>query len=255
MTDTRPEWNDDIGPILAGWEFSAHGPQLRFLAGIGGVKRIQIRLEAGLLQFELTGRPDGTRPEGYESWFDYWQEQPGPLSTEGVAALLAEVALFHQRAVALMLLEDFAASLSDCARNSIALAAINQRGGAHAERLQGEPMHVALVLLRARCEASMCMRTRDTQGALAAIDRGLASLQRCNPGSSEFLAGHGTDSPASAILRGMRDALVPKLPSSQRVDLETRLRRALRLENYELAVILRNELRQIDNSPGDSFQG
>ena len=43
-----------------------------------------------------------------------------------------------------------------------------------------------------------------------------------------------------ALLRGMRDALVPKLPASQRVELEERLRAAIDAENYELAAILRD---------------
>ena len=47
------------------------------------------------------------------------------------------------------------------------------------------------------------------------------------------------------LLRGMRDLLVPKLPSSQRAELEDRLQRALDAENYELAAILRDELRQM----------
>jgi hypothetical protein len=52
-------------------------------------------------------------------------------------------------------------------------------------------------------------------------------------------------SPEVAILRSMRDMLVPRLPSSQRAELEERLRAAIASENYELAAILRNELRQM----------
>ena len=48
------------------------------------------------------------------------------------------------------------------------------------------------------------------------------------------------------LLRGMRDALVPKLPTSQRVELQDRLRAAVEAENYELAAILRDELRLMD---------
>ena len=47
------------------------------------------------------------------------------------------------------------------------------------------------------------------------------------------------------VLRGMRDALVPKLPMSQRVELEERLRAAIDAENFELAAILRDELRML----------
>jgi protein-arginine kinase activator protein McsA len=45
------------------------------------------------------------------------------------------------------------------------------------------------------------------------------------------------------LLRGMRDALVPKLPISQRMELQERLRAAIDAENYELAAMLRDELR------------
>ena len=41
------------------------------------------------------------------------------------------------------------------------------------------------------------------------------------------------------------DVLVPKLPSSQRHEMELRLKAALEVENYELAAILTNELRQL----------
>ena len=46
-------------------------------------------------------------------------------------------------------------------------------------------------------------------------------------------------------LRGMREALVPRLPVSQKSELRQRLQKALDQENYELAAILRDELRQI----------
>ena len=45
------------------------------------------------------------------------------------------------------------------------------------------------------------------------------------------------------VLLGMREMLVPQLPSSQRQELRDRLKDALAVENFELAAILRNELR------------
>ena len=51
--------------------------------------------------------------------------------------------------------------------------------------------------------------------------------------------------PEVAMLEGMRDILQPKLPASQRHELERRLHGALAAENYELAAILRDELRQL----------
>jgi protein-arginine kinase activator protein McsA len=39
---------------------------------------------------------------------------------------------------------------------------------------------------------------------------------------------------------------VPRLPTSQRAELEERLRRAVAAENFELAAILRDELRTLE---------
>ena len=47
------------------------------------------------------------------------------------------------------------------------------------------------------------------------------------------------------MLRGMRESLVPKLPVSQHAELRTRLAKALESENYELAAILRDELKMM----------
>jgi protein-arginine kinase activator protein McsA len=47
------------------------------------------------------------------------------------------------------------------------------------------------------------------------------------------------------MLRSMKEALVPKLPISQKDELRQRLQRAIDTENYELAAILRDELKQL----------
>ena len=74
---------------------------------------------------------------------------------------------------------------------------------------------------------------------MAAIDQGLSELEELlGPDVAER-------SNEMHLLRGMREMLVPKLPASQRVELEERLQAALDDENYELAAILRDELRMM----------
>jgi CHAD domain-containing protein len=46
-------------------------------------------------------------------------------------------------------------------------------------------------------------------------------------------------------LRTLRESLVPQLPPAERSELEARLEAAVRAENYELAAILRDELRRL----------
>jgi excinuclease UvrABC helicase subunit UvrB len=78
---------------------------------------------------------------------------------------------------------------------------------------------------------------------VAAIDRGLDEIRAMLAGRGE--AERFDQANEVQLLRGMREMLVPKLPTSQRSELEERMRAAIRAENYELAAILRDELRQL----------
>jgi hypothetical protein len=77
-----------------------------------------------------------------------------------------------------------------------------------------------------------------------AVERALAEL-RTHFDDQGPMGGFEQSSEVT-LLRGMRDALVPRLPASQRSELEERLRRAVDSENFELAAILRDELRALD---------
>src|SRR5256885_3582181 len=61
----------DISVILKGWDYESGTINVRKVAGLDGSPKLQLRLDLGLLQMELTGRPDGQRPHGSESLLDY----------------------------------------------------------------------------------------------------------------------------------------------------------------------------------------
>ena len=46
---------------------------VRKIHGVDGLPKFQMRLDLGLLQMEMSGRPDGVRPHGYESLLDYFE--------------------------------------------------------------------------------------------------------------------------------------------------------------------------------------
>ena len=54
----------DIGHILKGWEYEAGTINVRRITGNDGQPKLQMRLDLGLLQMEMDGRPDGERPHG-----------------------------------------------------------------------------------------------------------------------------------------------------------------------------------------------
>src|SRR6516225_9709042 len=65
----------DITPVLKSWEYEAGTINVRKVSGLDGSPKLQMRLDLGLLQMEMTGRPDGDRPHGRESLLDYYEEQ------------------------------------------------------------------------------------------------------------------------------------------------------------------------------------
>ena len=65
----------DIAPILKGWDYEAGTINVRKIIGLDGQPKLQMRLDLGLLQMELTGRPDGHRPHGHESLLEYYEKR------------------------------------------------------------------------------------------------------------------------------------------------------------------------------------
>ena len=188
---------------------------------------IQIRIDAGLIQLASTGIPDtGERI---------------PASADAIddASMRRVGGLLLQRAQAWLQLDRTAACASDCDDVVRLVTSRTPRSwGDSAESLQ--LMAGSAILLRARALASEAVRARDARAALAVIDHALADLVQLDMPGAAAMVRHG-----ERLLHGMRGMLVPKLPGSQRVELEARLRSAIAAENFELAAILRDELRQL----------
>ena len=49
---------------------------MRIVPGDDGREKLQMRIDLGLLQMELDGRPDGQRPAGAESLLDHLEARP-----------------------------------------------------------------------------------------------------------------------------------------------------------------------------------
>lgn len=221
----------DIGPILRQWPLGDDQPTVRTVDSDRG-EAIQVRIDAGLVQFACVGIPD--------------TGEPIPESSVGLddAAMRRLGGLLLQRAQAWMQLERPDACASDCDHVVRLVTSRHPRSwGDAADSLQ--LMAGSAILLRARAVASEAVRARDARAALAAIDRALGDLVQLDTPGVAALVSHG-----ERLLHGMRGMLVPKLPGSQRVELEARLRSAIAAENFELAAILRDELRQMRDAQG-----
>ena len=84
-SEKRASQSKDIAPVLRGWEYEPGSINVRKISGLDGREKIQMRLDLGLLQMEVTGRPDGERPHGCESLLEYFEKRLDRPAGESLA--------------------------------------------------------------------------------------------------------------------------------------------------------------------------
>src|ERR1700730_6476801 len=114
--------SQDIDTALQGWEFKPGVVQARLVQARNGRQVIQMRVDLGVLQIETTGRPDGQRPHGNPSYFEYLQQQARVADRAGQAFTLTEeqslesdreFVQFYHRRICWLALRNYARAVAD----------------------------------------------------------------------------------------------------------------------------------------------
>ena len=66
----REEQNQHIDHVIRHWAFEPGTINARVVQASGGREVVQMRIEMGVLQMEVEGRPDGERPEDAQTYLD-----------------------------------------------------------------------------------------------------------------------------------------------------------------------------------------
>jgi len=248
----------DLTSMLRDWPYEPGQLAVRLIQGDDGRRKIQIRLDLGVLQLETEGRPDGVRPEGagsllehHEARLDEWLLEGGDaedfsLDGDECAALREEAVQYYHRYVAFFVLEDFEGVIRDTSRNLRVLDLCANHAESEEDRTMLEQYRPYILTMRARALASLAMRDGEGKAAMLALDQGIAEIREHFQGLGE--PEHFESCNEVQLLRGLRQSLAPQLPVSQSSELRDRLRRAVEQENYELAAILRDELRMLSGT-------
>ncbi len=227
---------DDLDSLLRDFPYESGRVNARLARAADGREVLQVRVELGVLQLECVGRPDG-RPAVA---VDTAALRGRPLSMQTAALLRLEMVQYQQRAIAFLALGDARRAVAD-AEHVLAGTALLARYATESEGEWALGAQFAAIVLRTRAAAAMLASGGRAREAGSVIDAGLAMLRESAVQSG---IGEQFDHLADATaLRALRDTLVPQLPPAARSELEARLRTAVASENYELAAILRDELR------------
>src|SRR5437868_13066399 len=73
----------DLNTILKDWPHEAGAIKVRKILGLDGREKLQLRIDLGMLQMEMSGRPDGRRPHNCESLLQYHQRRAATAEGRG----------------------------------------------------------------------------------------------------------------------------------------------------------------------------
>src|SRR6266550_3030612 len=116
----------DLNTILRDWPHENGNIKVRKIAGLDGREKLQLRVDLGVLQMEVAGRPDGRRPHNCESLLEYHQKRATrtaakgetyELTPEQCAELQQEGIQYYHRYLSLFQINDFDGVIRDTQRN------------------------------------------------------------------------------------------------------------------------------------------
>lgn len=251
----KPDPSRDISDLLKGWDFEPGMVTVRKINGDDGLPKLQMRVELGLLQMEMSGRPDGRRPHGCESLLDFYEHQLAEhrrrngtdlgfnLTPAQCRDLREEATLYYYRYLGLLVLEDYPGVVRDTARNLRVLDLCGRFASTEQDRLALEHYRPYILMMNARAKASMDYDRRRYDSALRIVRRALRKIR-------QFFEQFGQEqayrqAPEVRVLKRFAREIRSKLPLDPLKELQRKLDRAVREERYEEAARLRDQIKSI----------
>ena len=261
---------DDISPLLSDWPFDPQSINVRTIEGDDGSEKIQLRLDLGVLQMELDGRPDGELVHDHASWLDYFRQQQQQhdaanpdaarflLESEDCAQLLREGVQYYHRYVSFWHLKRYELCARDTRRNLLLFEFVRNHARYDRDKIQFDQWRPYVTMMHARAVATPLVELDQIDAAIGAIEAGVREIE-------SFLEEYGQTDKADQLselvflrrwrrdlrrrLEGEDDNLVDEAGDDPIDALRRQLDDAIADERYEQAAQLRDEINRLEEPP------
>jgi protein-arginine kinase activator protein McsA len=259
----RPVVKRTIGEILERWAYDPLGLAVRVVPGADGRAKLQVRLDMGLLQLELDGRPDGQRPHGCASLLDWHIEQLEDyrrrygtvdgyrLAASECEAIRREAAQYYQRYISLHQIGRFGEVARDTARNLRALDFLRRHAETADESWELEQHRPYITMMNALARAENHVSECDYPAAERVLATAMAGIRAFG---AEHLGAVEVTRELDILGQRLRDVQRAR-PRSEAELLQRRLAAAIDREDYETAANLRDRLSQLAAPPPRGWDG
>ncbi len=191
--------SNDLTPILEDWQHDPDQFSVRIIPGDDGRDKIQVRLDLGILQLEIDGRPDGQHPEGMESWFDVVRKRQREhdaanpdgasfqLSPGDCQLLLREGVQYYHRYLSFWHLERYELCAHDTSRNLKLFAFVREFATKDQDRLLFDQYRPYVTMMHTKAVATPLIELKQFDAAIKVIEAGISAIEKflCDYGQSE----------------------------------------------------------------------
>lgn len=243
----------NLDALLARWPYTPGQVSARRSHGSDGRPVVQLRIDLGVLQMEVSGRPDGSRPEGFATLLealraDLAESGDCDLGEGRCVEVDREFLQFYHRRVAWLALRQFDEAVAD-ADHTLALMDVTAEHADDGDWVDLHEQYRPFVLFhRTQAAALAALQASDAESAVLEIDRGLGALARiADEWSGEPHGALNSDGDEVTDLEDFVEKL-GELRSSilseydLGVSLADQLAEAVAQEQYELAAELRDRI-------------
>ncbi len=241
----------DIDDVLRNWPYSAEEVRVRTVKAGEGREVLQMRVELGVLQLEVTNRPDGQRPGGFDTYLDQLladelkSSEAAPLTEEQCVEIDREFMQFYHRRICWLQLAEYARAVED-ADHTLALMDLVKRHSPDEEWTFSHEKYRPLVLFHRTHAAARAVLEGPSgaEGAISEINTGLQRIRDFFDADERFAEVEFEKLEFVEQLMELRETLRTEFKVGK--TLNERLNDAIANERYEEAAELRDELRRRD---------
>ena len=223
---------------------------------------LQVRVELGVLQLEVTGRPDGLRPHGFATYLDYLRhcaagrgQSPGGKSPPWTMSKVQcneadrEFVQFNHRRVAWLSLRRYDRAIQDADHTLALMDFIRRHGQEEAFIASHEQLRGPVLFHRTQAATIMALERRRYEDAIDALRDG---IERLDAHQHSWWDDHDPEeSPNPALVDHLR-SFEEEIRINYHVEktLREQLDDAVANEDYEQAARLRDRIRAQGRTSG-----
>ncbi|MFZ5829612.1 MAG: UvrB/UvrC motif-containing protein [Planctomycetota bacterium] len=234
----------DIDDVLRAWSYKPGAISARLVRAGDGREVLQMRVELGVLQMELRGRPDGRRPGGARTYLDMIRRMAGrkgedfELTEEQCLEIDREFLQYYHRRICCLALRLFDEAVADADHTLQLMNFVREHSPNDHWTASHERYRPFVLFHRAQASAMVALKSESAEAAIEVIDEGLMAVREAaataegeNLGDQEELIGQ---------LVEMKESLREEYHIGR--TLAEQLTDAIATEQYERAARLRDEI-------------